>query len=120
MKKELTCIVCPIGCSLTAEIAGDGRVSKVTGNNCSRGEKYAIEECTNPKRILTTTLRCEDGKMISVKTDAGIPKEKLLEAMKLISGIVVKCPVNIGDIIVKDVFGSNLVATQNRRKLTRK
>ena len=116
MKKELTCIVCPIGCSLVAELAKDGQVSRVTGNNCSRGEKYANEECTNPKRILTTTLRCDDGRMISVKTDTAIPKDKLLEAMKLISGKIVKCPVNIGDIIVKDVFGSNVIATQNRGK----
>ena len=116
MKKELTCIVCPIGCSLVAEIIENKQVTAVTGNHCSRGEKYAKEECTNPQRILTTTLRCEDGGMISVKTDTTIPKGKLLEAMNLISGIVVKCPVNIGDVIVKDVFGSNVIATKNRGK----
>lgn len=117
MKKELTCIVCPIGCSLVAEIAENRHVTAVTGNHCNRGEKYAKEECTNPQRILTTTVRCEDGSMISVKTDTAIPKEKLLEAMKLISGIIVKCPVNIGDVIVKDVFGSKLIATQNRKEI---
>ena len=46
MKKELTCIICPRGCSLTADIQ-DGTVT-VTGNTCPKGEEYAIRECTNP------------------------------------------------------------------------
>ena len=35
---NLTCIGCPLGCSLTAEL--DGReVIKVTGNHCGVGDK---------------------------------------------------------------------------------
>jgi CxxC motif-containing protein len=39
----------------------------------------------------------------------------MFEAMELINKTVVKLPVMIGDILVKDVFGSNIVATQNRK-----
>ncbi len=36
--KKLTCVVCPRGCSLTAELE-DGKLVRVTGNTCPRGEK---------------------------------------------------------------------------------
>ena len=113
-KREMTCIVCPKGCTLEIELAGDGRVLSVKGNICKRGAKYAEAECTNPQRTITTTLRCEDGSLVAVKTDATIPKDKMFEAMKLINGTVVKLPVKIGDVLVKNIFGSNIVATQNR------
>ena len=43
MIKELTCIRCPIGCSLQVEMNGD-EVVNVTGNNCPRGAEYARKE----------------------------------------------------------------------------
>lgn len=114
-KREMTCIVCPKGCTLEIELTEDGKVLSVKGNTCKRGAKYAETECTNPKRMITTTLRCEDGRMVAVKTDTAIPKDKVFEAMELINGTVVKLPVMIGDVLVKDVFGSNVVAIQNRK-----
>ena len=115
-KREMTCIICPKGCNLEIDLAENGQVLSVKGNTCKRGAKYAEEECTNPKRTITTTLRCEDGHMITVKTDTAIPKDKMFETMKLINQTVVNLPVSIGDILIKDVFGSNVIATQNRNK----
>ena len=115
MEREMTCIVCPMGCTLKVELSENGEVLKVSGNSCKRGAKYAEAECTNPQRTITTTLRCEDGSMVAVKTDTTIPKDKMFEAMTMINGTVVKLPVMIGDVLIKDVFGSNVVATQNRR-----
>lgn len=114
MEKEMVCIGCPMGCNLKITLSEDGKIQSVTGNTCKRGETYAENECTNPQRTLTTSLRCEDGDMISVKTDRTIPKDKVLEAMKLINGTLVKLPVRVGDVLVEDVFGSNVVSTQNR------
>lgn len=114
MERELTCIVCPMGCTIKVELSGEGQVLKITGNHCKQGANYAASECTNPRRTLTTTLRCEDGGMVSVKTDATIPKEKMLEAMQRINGLRVKLPVRIGDVLIEDLFGSNVVATRNR------
>ena len=112
----MTCIICPKGCNLEIDLAENGQVLSVKGNTCKRGAKYAEEECTNPKRTITTTLRCEDGHMITVKTDTAIPKDKMFETMKLINQTVVNLTVSIGDILIKDVFGSNVIATQNRNK----
>ena len=51
-KYNLTCIMCPLGCSLVA--TKDGDEIKVTGNNCQRGEIFAKEELTCPMRIVTS------------------------------------------------------------------
>ena len=113
MERKLTCIVCPLGCQLTVELSGK-EVVKVEGNTCPRGAEYAKNECTNPQRTVTSTVRTENGGLVSVKTDRPIPKEKMVECMALINGAVAKLPVCIGDVILEDVFGSNIVATQNK------
>lgn len=113
MEKKLTCIVCPLGCQLTVQLNGR-EVEKVEGNTCPRGAEYARNECTNPQRTVTSTVRCENGGLVSVKTDRPIPKEKMSECMQLINKAVAKRPVSIGDVILSDVFGSNIVATQNK------
>lgn len=112
MTRELTCIICPRGCGLKVEIE-DGKVLSVTGNSCPRGVKYAEDECCNPMRTITSTVRCEDGRVISVKTDRPIPKAKMFECMKMINSATAHLPIHIGDVIIKDVFGSNVVATEN-------
>ena len=113
MNRELTCIVCPQGCSLNIEIE-NGKIISVSGNTCPRGEKYAISECTNPERCVTSTAKCENGEVVSVKTDRPIPKDKTFECMEIINKQIVTLPINIGDVIISDVFGANIVATQNK------
>lgn len=113
MKRELTCIVCPIGCSLSVELE-NGCVKGVAGNTCPKGAEYAKNECTNPQRTVTSTVRCADGSMLSVKTDGTIPKNKINECMDIINKITPDLPIKIGDILKENVFGVNIVATQNR------
>ncbi len=113
MERKLTCIICPLGCELTVQ-TDDKKVILVTGNTCPRGKVYAENECTNPQRTVTSTVRCDDGGLVSVKTDTTIPKEKMADCMKLINKTVSKLPITIGDIIIEDAFGSKVIATQNR------
>ena len=112
MKKQLTCIICPMGCSLEVELDGKEIVS-ITGNTCPRGTKYATAECTAPTRTVTTTMRTDDGRLVSVKTDRPIPKEKMTELMEIVNSSVAHLPISIGDVIIEDVFGCNVVATKN-------
>lgn len=112
MKRELTCIVCPIGCSLVANINDNGEI-EVSGNTCPRGKVYAETECTAPMRTVTTTVRCKTGEILAVKTEAPIPKEKVFEAMKMINKVNPVLPISIGDVIIEDVFGSRVVAACN-------
>ena len=55
MKREITCIVCPRGCRMTADIQGE--TITVTGHTCPRGEKHAIDEILHPVRSLTSIVR---------------------------------------------------------------
>ena len=112
MTRELVCIICPRGCGLKVEME-EGKIVSITGNSCPRGVKYAEDECLSPQRTVTSTVRCEDGRMISVKTDRPIPKDKVFECMKMINSAIAPLPIHIGDVMIKDVFGSNVVATEN-------
>lgn len=111
MKRNLTCIVCPMGCEMEVEIA-DSSVVSVKGNTCKRGEKYAIEECTNPKRVITTTVRTKSG-ILPVKTDNSVSKEKMFEIMDKINVFYSEKTFEIGDVVIENIDneGVNLVAT---------
>lgn len=112
--RRLTCIVCPMGCQMEVALQ-DGVPVSVTGNTCPRGEKYAREECVNPTRVLTSTVRAEGGRLpvVPVKTAAPIPKALLFEAMAEIRGLTVQTPVKIGQTIAENLCGTGvaLVAT---------
>ena len=59
--KKLTCICCPLGCSIEADMQG-GSVVVVRGNGCPNGEKYAHTELTAPVRTLTSTVALANSK----------------------------------------------------------
>ena len=50
--------------------------------------------------------------MVSVKTAAPVPKEKMMEVMAILRKTTVCAPLAIGDIIITDVFGTAIVATK--------
>lgn len=116
MKRELTCIVCPKGCQLTAEKDTDGKI-KVSGQTCKRGEEYAISECTHPMRTLTTTACVEGGGVIPVKTNAPVPKEKLFECMELINKAIVPKDAPLGFTVIKNILdsGADVITTREGR-----
>ncbi len=113
--RTLTCIVCPRGCTLTVGL-DDRAITSITGNLCPRGKSYAIDECTHPMRTVTTTVRTEDGGVVAVKTAAPIPKEKMFRCMAAINAAIVPLPVHVGDIILTDICGTDIVATQNHKR----
>ena len=114
MTKELTCICCPMGCALKAEIKENGEVTSVTGNTCIRGENYAKSELTAPVRTVTTTALADSGKPVPVKTKEPIPKEKIFEIVNDIKSAKVVLPVKMGDVIVKNAAdtGVDVISTR--------
>ena len=118
--KNLTCIVCPRGCTLTVTLDADtdqgNRVISVEGQGCKRGVDYAVAECTHPTRVLTTTAPTVDGGVIPCKTNQAIPRELLFEAMAVINQLCVPKTVRIGDVLLENILntGANVVATANR------
>lgn len=115
MERILTCIACPLGCQITVSFE-DGKIASIKGNTCPRGKEYAENECTHPVRNLSTTMMCENGEVVSVKTREPIPKEHIFDAMKVINGKTARLPIFVGDVLIDDVFGAAVVATQNKSK----
>ena len=113
--RELICIGCPMGCPLKVKLEGT-EILDVTGYTCKRGEVYARNEVTNPRRIVTSTVRVEGGRadMVSVKTREDIPKGRIFDCVKALKGVTVKAPVHIGDVIVANAAdtGVDIVATK--------
>ena len=112
MKRDLICIICPRGCSLCAQI--QGQEVTVTGNACPKGQEYAVKECTNPVRTVTATVRVANryNTMVSVKTLHPVAKAKMMDVMTALRSIQIEAPVQLGDVILKDVCGSDIVVTK--------
>lgn len=112
--RELVCIVCPKGCRLRVDEEND---FAVTGNSCPRGAQYGREECTNPTRVVTSTVAVSGGvhPRCPVKTSAPIPKSKMFDVMAALDGLVIPAPVALGQVIVPDVCGTgvDIVATRS-------
>src|SRR5574344_1213197 len=119
--RELTCIGCPLGCALTVTIpddfSGDLNQISVTGNTCPRGAEYARKEVTDPRRIVTSTVRVAGGILpaCSVKTVTDVPKDRIADVMKALKTVTVKAPVKIGDVVLKNAAGTgvDVAATKN-------
>ncbi len=112
--RELTCIVCPKGCDMTVTIE-DTEEIKVIGNKCPRGAVYARNEVIDPRRTVTSTVRVNDGRILSVKTKQEIPKNQIMDCVLALKDVVVATPVYIGDVILENVAdtGIAIVATKD-------
>ncbi len=102
------CIVCPEGCEMDIDVR-DGELVFPQGI-CHRGQEYAAQEIYNPCRVLTTTVRINDGDpaMLPVRTSQPISKAALIDAMQQIADIELTAPVRIGDVICRDVAGTGV------------
>ncbi len=118
MKRDLICIVCPMGCRCSIEEdASAPKGYAVTGITCKRGEDYAIKEITEPTRMLTSTIRLRGSRLprLPVRTSGPIPKERINECMDLINALEATSPVTMGQVLAKDLFGTgvNLIASRS-------
>ncbi|MEG2863937.1 MAG: DUF1667 domain-containing protein [Eggerthellaceae bacterium] len=113
---EYTCICCPLGCQLEVSFEPDGTVREVTGNTCPRGCAYAIEEATNPVRMVTAIVCAKETlEPLSVKTATAIPKQKISEVLAAIADLELAAPICAGQVLISDVCGTGvaLIATKN-------
>jgi CxxC motif-containing protein len=114
--KVIRCIVCPTGCEIKVIGKGDKEVS-YEGYTCKRGLDYAEQEFREPKRILTTTMKVENGKLplVPVRTNEPLLKDKLTDALKIIAQTNIKAPVKMGDVLIENILdiGINIIASRN-------
>jgi CxxC motif-containing protein len=117
--RNLTCIVCPIGCSVDVEddpAALDGL--SVTGNNCPRGAVYAREEVRAPKRVVTATCGIEGEagavRRVPVKSASPCPREEIPALLDDIYKTMISLPVKSGDVVIRGWKGSRIDVVATR------
>jgi CxxC motif-containing protein len=114
-KKHFVCVVCPTGCEI--DVVHDGsEIISMEGNKCEKSEEFVQQELIEPMRILTTTVRIQGSKwpVIPVRTDKTVPKRLFPLMMKQLRRTKLQAPVNMLDLVVKDILGTgaNIVATR--------
>ena len=112
MNKELICIICPRGCKL--DVNAENGEAKVKGNFCPKGEAYGEEEVIAPKRTVNSVVRVGNSvdTMVSVKSSVPVLKSDVFKVMDAIRRASVSAPVKMGDVVLKDICGTNVVATK--------
>jgi len=110
------CIGCPLGCRLEVETE-DGAIVEVRGHSCRRGKEFAVQEHTDPRRFVTTTVRVEGGvwPRLPVKTAGSVPKDRMIDVARALHEVTLRAPVALGDVVLHDVLGTgvDVVATRD-------
>ena len=110
--KTVTCIECPIGCTITVSVEGD-KIISINGNACPRGKLYAENEMICPRRVITSTIKTTDGRMLAVKTERPVKKSEMFAVMEKINCVVTE-PKGIGEVVLKNVSEDiNLISAQD-------
>jgi Uncharacterized protein with conserved CXXC pairs len=97
-----------MGCRITVQCQNQELL--IRGQGCKRGELYARDEVTAPKRMVTGVVTVVGSEqLLPVKTAAPIPKEKTFTVMKEIKAVKINPPIHIGQ-VVKDNIAETGVA----------
>jgi CxxC motif-containing protein len=114
-QKEIICVICPNSCAITVKQMPDGKLL-MEGQGCKRGETYAKDEFTAPKRTLATTVRIKGAfiPLLPVRSSVPVPKEKLNDILDLLARIEVQAPFKCGATVVQNVLGlgADIIATR--------
>ncbi|MGB9749461.1 MAG: DUF1667 domain-containing protein [Caldisericia bacterium] len=108
--KEITCIICPVGCKILV----DG--NKILNYKCKRGLNYVKDELKNPKRNITTIVKAINlsKRRVAVRLDKEIPKEILFDVLKEIKKVKIDKKVKRGEVIKENILnlGVNLISQE--------
>lgn len=117
-KRSYTCIVCPRSCKGEL-IIKDNNQYESQGYLCKRGFEYALNEYTNPKRMLTTTVKINNGTFanLPVVGSQEVEKAKLFDCLNYLYSIQVDAPIKEGDVVVENILGTgvDILAARNMK-----
>ncbi|MCJ7472297.1 MAG: DUF1667 domain-containing protein [Actinobacteria bacterium] len=115
--KSINCIICPKSCRI--QVRGSlktGKKLQVSGQECSKGKKYAISEICDPRRIFTSTVAVRNGetKLVPVRTSKPIRKAEWKSGRDIIRGLRIAAPIGFGKVLIKDFTekGIKLIAAR--------
>jgi CxxC motif-containing protein len=104
-----------VGCAL--DVTHDGEtILNVDGNTCKRGIDYVKQELTDPRRMVTTTVRVKGGlhPLLPVYTSAPIPKPRIFDLLREIRQVEVEAPVKMGQVILSNVVETDVNVLASR------
>lgn len=117
--KNLTCIVCPKGCNISVEALPKGY--EISGNQCSRGKEYALNEMTNPRRSITSTVKTvfKEIPRLPVRTDEETELKNIFPIMEALNSVKIDHAIHTGEIVVLNILGTgvNIIATSDMYEL---
>lgn len=115
MLKKYTCIICPNGCEISAQIEDD-KIQSLQGALCKRGEEYVRQELTAPMRNIASSVLVKNGELplVSVRLTHPIPKDRIFDAMREIKKIQLEAPVNAGQVVIHNLLNldTDVIATK--------
>ena len=121
---EYTCVLCPSGCLIEAELTGEHppRLKSLSGNRCPKGEEWTRQEIEDPMRTIATSVLVRGGDFLnaSARTTRAIPREKIFEVMDAIRALgALDAPVHIGQVLLKNPAGTDteIIATRVVNKI---
>ena len=119
--KQYICIGCPVGCPLQLEHEKN-QIKEVSGYECNRGAKYARQEFTDPRRSMSTTVSISGAlrQRLPVKVSGAIHKDRILEAARKIHELQVVAPVEMGQLLIKNLLGEkgiDVVACRSMKRV---
>jgi len=117
-EQELICIICPASCTLKVTVE-DNKVVKVEGYLCPRGVEFAKNEISNPVRYVMSVVKVKGGDLptVSVVTRNPVHKSCIWQVMEALAKVEVEAPLEIGDVIIKDICGTDIIATRRVKKI---
>jgi len=113
--EEMICITCPVGCTLQVTHENE-TVLNVDGNTCPRGLKYVKRELTDPRRMVATTVRVNEGlhPLVPVYTAEPFPKPRIFELLDALREVEVDAPVAIHQVVLADELGTGIDVVTSR------
>ena len=104
MLREYTCIICPNGCDIRAQIEeredGSRRICSVEGAACPKGR-------TDPQRNIATSVLVKGGilPLASVRLTNPIPRDRIFDAVSEIKKYTLTAPVKAGTVVIPRLMG---------------
>ncbi len=106
--KEIICITCPKGCTLSVTREGETILKIRPG--CKRGHEYVERELKDPRRMVASSVRIVGGlhPLLPVYTSAPFPKPRIHELMAELRRLELQAPVQMAQVILKDALGTGI------------
>ena len=111
MLREYTCIICPNGCDIRAQIEeredGSRRICSVEGAACPKGRANVEQELTDPQRNIATSVLVKGGilPLASVRLTNPIPRDRIFDAVSEIKKYTLTAPVKAGTVVIPRLMG---------------